>query len=177
MLEAKQLAGDSDEETAEQQYSHTLSRCGKACIERAGGDIDRAVELLKAEIRGSRELMQELLGPYLDKAARNLIRNLICIDRKAIIATVGKDDARGLSLLQDRWLDYQLSGGVYLRNATVEKLETEITMHKLQARGNLHKARWLELVKGAMKGKKTVGEALDGKKIEALYVKAEKVTQ
>lgn len=128
-------------------------------------DWAHAAAFMRRKLERDPALMRSLVEPLIDAAIWAQIRNAAHKSRTPYmnvkVITDGARDviAIGAARRMD-WLQYQLSGGNRLGEATADVLERESHMHAAMASGNAIKARLFEAIAQKI-GKKRVRDVLD----------------
>lgn len=143
------------------------------CIEEVGGDWTAAADRFRQRLDSDRELYDELVAPLIEGAIWDAIRGASSRQRRRFCEESapahGSEGAEALARANERdLLDYPLTGGVRLGDATRDVLIEQIALHRAQARGNLIAATWLRKIADVLKDDERVGDRFDHERLAKL---------
>ncbi len=157
---------------------HSAAQIARDCLVEADGDWKVAARIFKKRIEFDAALFKEVAESMIDEAIWQQIKRAAYSQRQSFWSAsvkAGEDDTKGIEQMAHKnLLEYPLSGGLKLRDATKNKLKEEAEMHDTFAESNASKARWYRLIIKAMGGADVVGLALNEVDLENLREKAKK---
>lgn len=158
-------------------------RIEQIALDDAGGDPDKAVELLTERILEQPEIVQAHLPEWAKAWAYHKVRMLLGQRRVSILAAVGGGNsgtfadhlATAIKNEADRLMDLPIFGGKRLADATAEEVRESARRYAALASDNARKARFYDLVADAAekKGGGVIGKVLNENGLTSLWEKAD----
>lgn len=154
-----------------EQATPKVRAIARAVLEACKYDREAAVERLTDRIFSEPDLAR----PYIEAAARSLIMQAGHNQRASLkrgCVAAKADDARGLSIIGQRWLDsYTLPNGSRLGDAKAEDLTHAAKHHAEQESGNRRSRRFIESIRAKVTGSKRVRDVLAEREIDVIWSK------
>lgn len=152
----------------------SLYEAARECIDEANGDRAEAAKTLRHRIDVDGDLRREMIEPMLDKACWNQIRAVAHKERRPYwsesAASVNEDKAAGVRSVAvqhaRQWLDYPLSCGKRLADATNADVIAEAEMHDMNARTNAIRAAFYRKIATAMQDAEKVSDVLTNNQLD-----------
>jgi hypothetical protein len=143
-------------------------------MRQAKGNREKAMQIMKNRIMNDPDLMNLLIGPLLDAACRSSINTEIRLSRTMVENYIGSDDTRGLISMakteRKAWMDYPMSTGKVLGDATKIDLTDEADMHAKLAAGNMAKVKLFRTIAEKV-GRSTVRDKFSDDEIATIWSK------
>lgn len=157
-----------------------VQELAQSTLEAANGDAMKATALLEEHARKDVNVANELLMPLLHQACYDAIRRA-CIQTRGYIAKQADaslkaqaSDGKQRIIAHGRGLmDWILPhGAVVLAEATQDQIMKAVDFYRKQARTELHRATFLELVSKRVGGRKKVKNACTESQLLGLWQEA-----
>lgn len=168
--------------------SPTLSSLARENLLLSDGDVREATDSVIARLRAEPDLLAAVSQRAVEMAASEYVSHAMRNERQAIFAGAtprtnlpgsAPQTKTGVAALANgltrALLDFPLSGGQPLREATREDVETQARLYGTAARNMRTKAIWLSAIAEKVPEGVTVGEALTEDDAEALLKEARNV--
>ena len=164
----------------------SLPAMARAALIDAENNVPSAVEALTETLMRDRVLMRTVLLEIVSMAARELVARDILAQRQAIRsgaarggATRPKINGRASTEIQAErtvlsYMEYPISGGLHLGNATREDVERQRDKHVENVRTNAPLARWFDAIANALPEGRTVREVLTEEDVRGMYEAAQR---
>lgn len=162
--------------TAEETTS--LSGLARRFLDEADGSTYAATQALQAKIASDKALRAAIASEAIMAATYAAVQKEVRQDRRSIWESAGSPQRSktGVAALaegiRNSLMDFPLSGGVRLRDATREEVEAQSSLYASVARDTGHKARWLALIAGRINPGQKVGSALTEADLKAAHEEA-----
>lgn len=150
----------------------TLWSLAKSALDACGGDRKAAMTNLRELLRNDSRLLNEVVADVIMQIGRNAVSEVNNQTRRRLMtqASLQKDNVIALAAgIGASLLDFPLSCGVNLRDATPDQVAEQIQIYDSKTRDMSHKSRWLRhIIQGVPKDKK-VGEVLSSERALELW--------
>jgi hypothetical protein len=153
---------------AEAASALTLRAIASEALKKHDGNTTAAITEVIDRLLKDRHLLRELVAELVCQAARATVGEAHRSLRGNLSRAANRDDVSALaSGIGASLLDFPLSGGLLLRDATREQVLEQVSFYEKQGRDMLHKARWLQLVAQGVPESQKVGDSLtDARAVE-----------
>lgn len=157
-------------------------RIEQLALDDAGGDPEKAVELLTDRILEQPDIIQAHVRDWARAWAHGKVHDLLSTKRASIILAVSNNSGNFANSLavamkneRDRMMDMPLFGGKRLADATPEEVRESSRRYSALASDTARKARWQSMVADAAeaKGGGIIGKALTEKALTQLWEKSD----
>ena len=150
----------------------SLSDIARTCLEQAGGDWQRAAQLMRAAIEDDPAMLRQLVSPLIDTAIWQYIRKVSHTFRREV-QQQSHSDVTGIHAVaaseEKKWLDkFLLSGGMPLGDAKKDKLSQEAQWHRTLIESSTAKAEFFQAIAKRI-GDKCVRDVLTNEQIDKIW--------
>lgn len=162
----------------------TVAIVAREILEKAGGDVRKATELMERRVRESRALRDALTEPLIAAACYDAVSAQLRKARHKVwnppvySGSTGEPQgqrSRVEALAQSNLMMFQLPGGKPIAKATLTELLEASEFWTKQGRDMMHKGRWLSLVAARVPADKYVADALTEDDLRSLKAEARDV--
>ncbi len=150
----------------------SIRSLAKEALADNNGDIVKAIDTLAERLVKDRKLMREIVSEAVMIASETMVRYGMRSDRSAIVLSATRarngviDLANGL---RAALLDFPLSSGLRLRDATPDQVSEQIVRYDAIGRDVLHKSRWLSLIVQSVPRNKKIGSVITDQRAQELW--------
>jgi len=157
-----------------------IADIARSTLDAANGDALKASALLEQHARRDVKVANALLLPLLHQACYDAIRAVCKLERGYIWRQAASDLARhnseGANRVRShgrRLMDFILPhGAMRIGEATNAELLRAVDFYRKQARTEMQRARWIELIAQHVEGRRKVKNALTEDRLSELYQQA-----
>ncbi len=154
----------------EEQKELTLTALAREALEERDGNVAKAAGLLASRLRRDEKLLDTVVEEAITEVARARAHKLNTRVREAVIRSASRADVEALADgLAASFLDFPLSTGVRLRDATRDAIQTQAEIYRRMHVNTGHKFRWLERIAQAVPVGKKAGDVLDDSRLSELW--------
>lgn len=152
-----------------------ISQAARDALDKAGGDIAAAVDVMHRTMRSDRALYAAVMEPLERSACYEAIASIIRQSRAKVwqAPNAAADTGGRILALVRHLMDFPLPGGKRLADATKVDLVAAAEFYSKQAGDMAHKSRWLAAVAGKLGDSDVVRTTLDEAALAALQKETE----
>lgn len=176
LIQLKKIGGwdVAKESTAstEKTPQERLGDIARDCLKEASGDTRKAIAAMTEVLMKNRPLLQELIAPIVLSVAQAKVRQANIDARRHIIDRSPDGRRRMLALaggLKVAMLDFPLSGGLLLRDATRQEVSDQAAMYEKSGSDMLRKSRWLMAIAQSIPDQKKVEDVITEERVVELW--------
>lgn len=158
--------------STEKTPQERLGDIARDCLKEASGDTRKAIVAMTEFIMKNRPLLQELIAPIVLSVAEAKVRQANIDTRRRIIERSPDGRRRMQALaggLMATMLDFPLSGGLLLRDATRQEVSDQAAMYEKSGSDMLRKSRWLTVIAQSIPDRKKVGDVITEERAVELW--------
>lgn len=153
----------------------SLANMAKAALRENAGDVKLAIAALVRTLNDQKHLIKEIVADAIYEAADTLVKQQNIGIRRALFNPnrIAKDTretvvalARGIKA---SLLDFPLSDGSKLRDATPDKVTPLLNHCETQGRDLMHKARWLRHIIQTVPAGQKIGDHVTDERAKELW--------
>lgn len=159
------------------QQTPSLSSAARACLKQSDGLVAPATELLLSQIEADPDLREAIAAQAIESLAAETVAKQVRDERAATWAgrnNAPKTNAGHLRNIMERYLlDFPLAGGLRLRDATRDAVESQALLYETAAQDMSRKGRWLRLIAAKVPEGRKVGDCLTEADVRAMQEDAQ----
>jgi len=175
--ETNAAQGKGKTKSRTEKAEESLYHLAREAYESHHGDLAECVAHLSRTLQKSKQTYQALVDALVEKALWDTMRSVRSRLRESLEPRTEDSGVDGLRAVARRTqaslLEYPLSAGISLGDATAAELAMEAELREKQARTNARNARWFRLIEELVGPSKRVRDVLDEATLQGLYAQAE----
>ena len=160
------------------EEKNTLRGLARQALKAAGGDTKLAADALSEQLENDKALFRGIVADAVVIASYIFVEETMRSRRHTIANgahRATRADAEALARgIRSSVLDFPLTGGLKLRDATPDQVTEQIERYDAIGRDVTHKSRWLRLIVQSVPRDKKIGDVISDDRAQELWSEASK---